>query len=398
MSKSIKPRLIWPTLKKEIRTEEIIVITGPRQVGKTTTLNWLLKQIKSDNKICFDLQNLADRELFETKNYKSIIKEIVKKGLNEHKKMYIAIDEIQLLPSLPEIVKYLYDHYSIKFFLTGSSSFYIKNKFNESMAGRKIIYEMYPLRFQEFLTFKGIDYQLTTDLELTQKFNQHAYQTLKNAYNEYIEFGGLPKIVLTKSTDRKKQLLQEIFSSYITLDVEVLADFKSSTALRKVIKILASKVGNPLNVSQIARIIGLTRVTVTNYIEFLQQTYLIRSIAVFSKSPAVKLRKAQKCYFIDTGIANINADLSGGAKFENTLCHQLSFYGKLNYFLNSSGEIDFILNQSNQTAFEVKTAPTTLDLKKLKRRSQALAINQYRLIGKNQSAQFDDYLWGGLIK
>jgi len=391
-------RQIWQKLLPEINTPEIIVITGARQVGKTTTLHWLLNQIPSQNKHYFDLENLIDRDLFDTKNYDSIIHEFQTRGMSIDEKLYIGLDEIQLLPTLPSVVKYLYDHYQIKFFLTGSSSYYIKNQFSESMAGRKIVYEMYPLNFREYLDFKGINYTLPINIPFNKSFPTTTYELLKNQYEQYIEYGGLPKVVLTDDTDRKKQLLEEIYSSYINLDVKSLSDFKSTNDLRRIIKLLASRIGSRLNVSQLANITGLNRITVTNYIEFLEQTYIIRTIPTFSRSTDVQSRLLKKPYFVDTGIANVNADLSSGSKFENSVCHQLSFFGELSYYSTRDGEVDFILNQNGEfSAFEVKETPTKSDHEILQRRIQNLDITRNRIIGKDPSAKFTDYIWGGLI-
>ncbi len=389
-------RQVWSTIQQEITTDEVVVITGPRQVGKTTTLKWLLQQIKGKNKIYFDLENLADRELFETKDYDSLLNEFQNRGLDLDQKIYIALDEIQLLPNLPSIVKYLYDHYQIKFFLSGSSSYYIKHRFTESMAGRKVIYEMFPLTFSEFLDFQGVDYTLDSRLSIDKDFSDTLFQKLDTYYQEYIEYGGLPKVVLADSVRRKRSLLEEIFSSYINIDVQTLADFKSTKDLRNLIKLLASRVGSRLNVSELASILGITRVTVESYLEFLEQTYLIRSISVYSKSLDIKTRMQRKVYFIDTGIANVNGDLSGGAKFENTVCHQLQFYGDLSYFANRDGEIDFILDKDGEKfAFEVKETPTRTDQDILERRAQKLDIANTRVIGEQPPARFKSFLWGG---
>jgi len=273
-------RIIWEQLKKEIDTDEIIVITGPRQVGKTTTLNWLLNEIVSKNKLYFDFQNISDREIFETKNFNTIVDEITSRGFTTNEKLYIAIDEIQLLDTTPGVVKYLNDHYNIKFFLTGSSSFYIKNRFTESMAGRKLIYEMFPLRFQEFIAFKGVTYNLPKSIDLSGDFNKNAFNLLAPFYREYIEYGGLPKIVLTNNIERKKELLQEMFSSYITLDVQAMSDFQSSTELRKVIKLLATRIGSRLNVNEISKIVGISRPTVSSYIESIFRVHSPLLVAV----------------------------------------------------------------------------------------------------------------------
>ena len=110
-------RLIWKKLLPEIETQEIVVITGPRQVGKTTTLHWLLDNITSNNKHYFDLENLIDRELFETKNYDSLIQEFQTRGLSLDQRMYIALDEIQLLPNLPVWLSIYMTTIKLSFFL-----------------------------------------------------------------------------------------------------------------------------------------------------------------------------------------------------------------------------------------------------------------------------------------
>lgn len=109
-----------------------------RRVGKTTTLRWLLDQVHSDNKIYLDLERLDQRAVFQESNYDLVLNYLRNLGMNPEQPMTIALDEIQYAPNLPSVVKYLDDHYRIKFLLTGSSSFYLKNFFNESMAGRKI--------------------------------------------------------------------------------------------------------------------------------------------------------------------------------------------------------------------------------------------------------------------
>lgn len=392
----MKNRLIWDDLKRELNTEQILVITGPRQVGKTTTLKWILNQLESKNKYYFDLENIKDRELFDVRDYDSLLNEFQNLGLRLSDRLYIAIDEIQYSTNLPSIVKYLHDNYKVKFYLTGSSSFYIKNKFSESMAGRKITFEMQPLRFQEFLDFHNVKYNLPEELDISSHFQDSAFNSLKTYYQEYIEFGGLPGVVLTADTTKKRTLLEEIFSSYINIDVQSLADFRSTSDLRKVIKLLASRVGSRLNSNELSKIIGISRLTVESYLTFLEQTYIIRTIPIYTKSADVRERNLRKPYFFDTGIANINSDLSSGAKFENTICHQLSFYGGLSYFSTRDGEIDFILNGTK--AFEVKETPTDTDANKLKNRAQALGIEQTRVIGNERTMRFDDYLWGGYIR
>ena len=393
-------RRLWSTLAQEIETEAVVVITGPRQVGKTTTLKWLLSQVNSPHKAYFDLENLAERDIFDQKNYLNVVNILQNRGLDLTKpeKVYLALDEIQLLPNLPSVVKYLYDHYQVKFFLSGSSSYYLKNLFRQSLAGRKLLFELLPLSFQEFLDFQGVGYVLPEKLDLAGKFDLTVYNLLSSYYEEYIEYGGLPAVVLADSSERKKRLLEEAFSAYINLDVTTLADFRSLSQLRQVIQLTASRIGSRLNINELANIVGVSRQTIIGYLEFLEATYLIKTVPLFSRSLDVRERSLKKIYFVDTGIANVNADLSGGAKFENTVRHQLGFYGQLFYWQRQGKEIDFVLkNEDELAAFEVKETPTASDLSSLRRRVHHLGTARACLVGRYPSARFKDYLWGGLI-
>ena len=130
-------RRIFPKLKAELDSKEVTVITGMRQVGKTTALNYLFNLVESDNKTMLDLENPLHRKIFEEENYDNVWGNLKPFGITNATKPYIFIDEIQNLPGISRVVKYLYDHWKVKFFLTGSSSYYLRNLFPESLAGRK---------------------------------------------------------------------------------------------------------------------------------------------------------------------------------------------------------------------------------------------------------------------
>jgi predicted AAA+ superfamily ATPase len=229
------------------------------------------------------------------------------------------------------------------------------------------------------------------------RFDTFAYETLSALYDEYIEFGGFPGVALSESAERKRRLLDVIYSSYINLDVTQLADFKSVSDLKKLVSLLAVRVGSRLNVDELAKIVGLSRPTVMNHIAFLEQTYLLRLLPAFSRSPAVRERIPKKVFFVDTGIANINAALAGGAQFENTLCHQLQPYGPI-AFSNSSGEIDFVLRRDGKViALEAKETPIDSHLRQLRQRAAKIEADAGAIIGRNPSAKFTAYIWGGTI-
>lgn len=115
----------------------------------------------------------------------------------------------------------------LNFLFTGSSSYYIRNTFSTSLAGRKRISEMHPLSFKEFLKFRDLWKDLYNKYSWV-KFNRAWYNLSKDWYEEYISFGGFPEVVLETSESDKRELLSDIINSYIELDVKLLADFKVS--------------------------------------------------------------------------------------------------------------------------------------------------------------------------
>ena len=389
-------RNIFLELKEHLEVKQVTVLTGMRRTGKTTLVKQLIEISPIRQKIYFDLERIDNRELFSEKNYDNIILALTQRGIIFSEKVLIAIDEIQLVPNLPSVIKYLYDTYDIKFLLTGSSSYYLKNRFNESLAGRKKIFDIYPLTFNELLRFKGIEMRRLTEFS-EQPFIAATYEQLKNYYDEYINYGGFPEVVLTDKISDKTDLIQDILSSYINLDIASISDFKKSSDCYKLIKLLAVRIGTKLDISKLTNFTNLSRASVENYLELFEQSYLIRTIPVTSNSPDREIVKAKKIYFIDNGIAAVSAELSSGSKFENAVFNQLNHYGDISYYqLKTGNEIDFILNKN--TAFEVKEAAYDNDLRNLKKLAKNLNIENCFVIGRHPNNLFDGFLWGGFIQ
>jgi hypothetical protein len=389
----IYPRKIYPNLLTHAKTPQVTVLTGMRRTGKTTLVKQLLSDLPNKNSIYLDFQRLDIRELFEEKNYEAIRNNLISQNLSPEN-MIVAIDEIQLAPDSPSAIKYLYDHYGIKFIVTGSSSYYLKNLFSESLSGRKKIFELYPLDFGEFLTFKNVNF---TDSEWKHStFDKLEYNRLSSYYNEYIRFGGFPQVVLLENDKEKIDNLKDIFSSYVSIDIKSMADFSDERNLYNLAKLLASRVGSRIEYSKISRLTGLSRPTVANYISFFEKTYLISTIGVFTKNIDREIVKSRKLYFCDTGIANILTDLNSGSQFENSLYNQLARNNQVQYYsLKNGNEIDFIID--GKLAIEAKETPTSDDLSNLKKIASIANIKIIKLLGRNLSPKFDKYTWGGSI-
>lgn len=388
------PRKIYPHLLAHSKSPLVTVLTGMRRTGKTTLVKKLLEDISSKNSLYLDLQRPDNRELFQQKNYEAIYEAFIFRGLQKDQPMVVALDEIQLAPDCPSAIKYLADHHNIKFIVTGSSSYYLKNLFSESLSGRKKIFELSTLDFCEFLIFKKVE-SSTSDWQ-KKTFNQFEYDRLTSYYEEYISFGGFPQVILATSEEEKRDILLDIMSSYVSIDIRALADFSDERNLYSLAKLLAGRISSRVEYSTLARLTGLSRPTITNYISFFEKTYLISTIPVFTNSVSREIVKARKLYFCDTGLANSLAEISSGVQFENTVFNQLSGVGTLQYYaLKTGNEIDFILDE--KLALETKETPTESDLNNLSRMAVSSGLANYRLVGRQFSPRFKDYIWGGSI-
>ncbi|HPB00466.1 MAG TPA: ATP-binding protein [Candidatus Marinimicrobia bacterium] len=391
----IYQRKISKSLREHLSLRQITVITGMRRTGKTTLVKQILSEVNSENKLYIDFERFDERELFMEKNYENIIYALSQRGLDFSQKVWLALDEIQNVPNLDSVIKYLYDKYNIKFILTGSCSFYLKNRVTESLAGRKKIFELFTLDFGEFLTFKEVPFQSGDWKKLN--FNASEYERLKMYYDEFVEYGGFPEVVLTKNVFEKRDLVQDILSSYINVDVRTLSDFRDIHNLERLIKLLGTRAGSRIDYSKLAILSGISRPTLYNYLNFLEKTYIIWQMPVLTHNPDREIVKANKLFFHDNGILNALSAVSEGVKFENTVFNQLKHWGELRYYsLKNGREIDFILN--GEIAFEAKVSPTAIDLKTLAHIAENLQINQYRLIGKHPTPNFSNFIWAGEIR
>lgn len=394
----MKERDIYSSLLNHSHKKQITVITGMRRVGKSTAVKYILQHTAHTNYLYLDCERIEIRILFNSSNYEEIKAELEVMGLNFSKPAIIAIDEIQLVENLPSVIKYLYDTYSIKFIVTGSSSYYMKNRFSESLAGRKRIFEMHPLSFKEFLVFKDVQAP-DFDKYAWSSFNRSWYNKFKDLYAEYIRFGGFPEVVLEESHEDKTELLKDIINSYIELDVKLLSDYSVSEELYKLVKVLASRAGNRVDYTKISSVTGINRQKIASYIGLLENTYLVYLASPFTKNADKEISGQTKLYFADTGMLNVLAErqLASGQVFENAVAIQLKNQGSIQYYQKRSGqEIDFIFN--GNTAIEVKETPTQADLQALAYRSLALQTDKHFVVGRYPAMSgFADFIWGGNI-
>lgn len=387
-------RALYSDLEDHLGKKQATVIVGMRRVGKTTALRHLLKQVKHANTLFLDLEKAENRYLLNQPMYRDIELDLQIQGIDLSQPAVIAIDEIQLVKNAPSVIKYLYDTYSIKFLLTGSSSYYLKNHFSESLAGRKRIFEMFPLSFPEYVQFCDGDSSIVRQFA-RQPFNQTYYLKYKELYEAYLQFGGFPEVALAETNADKASYLSDIINAYIELDIRLLSDFSVSDDLVRLVRLIAAHTGSKLDYQKIGSLLGINRNKIKDYLTLLEHTYFIQTVPAFSRSADRDIAQQRKIYLSDTGLLNQLTRVSGGQLFENAIANQLRWLGTVQFYQRKTGqEIDFILNE--QIAVEVKETPTPSDLKTLQKRALSIGLTETTLVSRlPASTDFNEFVWGG---
>lgn len=293
-------------IAKHFSKKEFTILIGPRQIGKSTMLKQMFDDLNAKGETTYFL-NLDRKDILDDLNInpENLFKIC---PLQENKKITVFIDEIQYLDDATTFLKLLFDEYSnqLKIVATGSSAFYIDKQFRDSLVGRKKIFQMGTLDFEEFLHFKGRN-DLVSEIALlkSKKKTKSIHENLLWAYmDEFMNYGGYPAVVLENNIDDKIELLREIRDSYIKRDL-LESGVSDETKFYRMLMLLASQSGNMLNVNEISNTLRITNATVENYLYVLQKCFHITLVKPFYNNLRKELTKMPKVYINDIGLRNI---------------------------------------------------------------------------------------------
>ena len=354
-------------ISNHISKREFTILIGARQIGKSTLLKQLFEELKQKGEAVFFL-NLDRKDILEelNQNPENLLKMC---PLQSDKKIIVFIDEIQYLDDATNFLKLLFDEYStqLKIVATGSSAFYIDRQFNDSLVGRKKIFQMGTLDFEEFLLFKNRVDLVNEILQLKSKKKSKSIQeNLLWAYmDEFINYGGYPAVVLEENVEDKIELLREIRDSYIKRDV-LESGITDETKFYRMLMLLASQTGNLLNVNEISNTLRISNATVENYLYVLQKCFHITLLKPFYANLRKELTKMPKVYINDLGLRNVLINYFSpleqradkGAVLENFSYRLLSERfeeDQIKYWRTADGnEVDFVIETSYLKGFAVE--------------------------------------------
>lgn len=342
-----------------ITYKQVLVLLGARQVGKTTILKRLFPHAYY---LLLDNENTKRvLETYDLNTYRSI--------LGQHQQ--IILDELHLLSDPGRAVKIIYDQLPhIQLIVTGSSSFHIKNKTSQSLAGRKIDYHLHPLTFSEYLVQTGVENTLNF-LPLKQITSPSPSLRLfspSEILNQVLLFGLYPEMV---TLPQNTLYLKNLADSVVFQDLLELNLIDNKAKAKELLKLLAYQIGNLINYSELSNKLAIDQRTVKRYIDIFEDSFILYRLYPYSQKNRGEIIKNPKIYFWDVGLRNAIIDnfdpvhlrADGGALFENFLITEikkiLSYNNdqtRVHYWRTKSGsEVDLVLDYQHQLyACEIK--------------------------------------------
>ena len=272
-------RALQERIFSRMRAGKVIVLTGARRTGKT----FLIKEV---------MKNLTEPYLYlNGEDYTTTIK-LQSKGLEEYRNLvgnnkYLIIDEAQKIDQIGQILKLMIDEIEgLHILITGSSAFDLFNTFGEPLTGRKYSYLMHPVSQLELLPYEN---PVVTESLLTSR----------------LIYGSYPEVLTIQDNNEKVEYLNDLINSYLLKDILVLDKIKNSSKLVNILRLLAFQVGHEVSVNELAKNVGLNKLTVERYLDLLTKVFVIYRIEGYSRNLRKEISKSSRYYFWDNGIRNM---------------------------------------------------------------------------------------------
>jgi len=332
---------IWRIITDEIeqklaQSEKILIIYGPRQVGKTTLCKDIMRESKLKT-LYINADEALYSEVLSSRDARKLTNLVAGYEL-------LIVDEAQRVPDIGINLKILYDAGTgVKIIATGSSSFELANKVSEPLTGRHWTYFLYPIA------------------ELERRHHWNAFE-LTSTQEERLVFSSYPE-VFSLAGEERVSYLRTLASDYLYKDILTLQDIRSPGKIRDLLKLLAFQIGNQVSLHELASALEMSKETVARYIDLLEKSFVLFRLSGFSRNLRKEVTKTHKYYFYDLGIRNSIVDnfkllterADTGALWENFLLLERIKHNAYKHVLATSyfwrtytgAEIDYVEEWEN---------------------------------------------------
>lgn len=268
-------RTIATDIEKDFQSGKIIVITGARQVGKTTLLEDFASRFSKVLKLnCDNYDDRLDLENRRSTELRNLI------GNSD----FVMIDEAQRVNNIGLTLKILADlKLNIPILVTGSSSFELNNAINEAATGRFFDYRMYPFSFSELA-------------------NHTSQRDEGRLLEQRILYGSYPDVV--NHPEDARRIVTNLANNYLYRDLLEYKGMKKPELLQKLVRALALQIGSEVSYNELAKTLGADKETIENYIDLLEKCFVVFRLSSFSRNMRTEIKKGKKIYFYDNGIRN----------------------------------------------------------------------------------------------
>lgn len=340
------PRQLEEIILAKLFQGKVVIVLGPRQVGKSTLLK--LIQQKRDEKV-----------LFLNCDFNDIRKQLTEPGINDLRRLIgdhrlVFIDEAQRVMNIGMTMKLITDQMEgIQLVVTGSSSLDLSNVINEPLTGRKFEYYLYPLSIKEIVDYYGF-------VETNRRLEQ------------FMIYGTYPDVL--NNPGHEAEILSNLVSSYLFKDVLIFQDIRKPEFIERLLEALALQVSSEVSFNELAQLLKTDPHTIQRYISLLEKAFIIFRLRSYSRNVRNELKKSRKIYFFDNGVRNAilgnYSSVAGrndvGMLWENFIIaermkylHYNKLYAKGFFWRTTQQqEIDYLEELDGKlTAYEVKWNP-----------------------------------------
>lgn len=325
----------------------IKVITGIRRCGKSTLLslfhNHLVEHGVSEDHII--RMNFESFEFDDITSYKELHAYIDGKLVNNSDRHYILLDEVQQVSSWEKVINAFLVDANVDIYITGSNAYLLSSELSTMLSGRYVEIKMQPLSFKEYLDF--------TD--------DGTKGNLKDSFNTYIEFGGLPTVV--ELLDHKETIgpfLEGIYNTVLMKDVIERNSIRDSALLESILRFIAANIGSTVSTKKISDYLTssgrrTTSDTIDSYLRMLENAFIIYKASRYDLKGKMFLKTLEKYYIVDMGIRNRLTGLQGkdfGHVLENIVYLELVRRGyEVTVGKIGTLEVDFVATRTNETIY-----------------------------------------------